>query len=150
MGIAAAGELRGEASQAVSVKTCPNCGQATRDDDRFCPSCGQPTDPRRQSLPPVGTTARAARPAAAAAASNVAVYTNALRAILVGARHRARRRALRRLVGAVTRSACSRPGLEEKDRSATRRSPGSSSRARSNPHYPGQGDHGHPARDGRG
>ena len=51
MGMRQRESCRGEASQAVSVKTCPNCGQSTRDDDRFCPSCGQPTDPRRQSPP---------------------------------------------------------------------------------------------------
>ena len=69
---------RGEASQAVSVKTCPNCGQSTRDDDRFCPSCGQPTDPRRQS--PVAAEDRTPRrQVASAAASNVAGYAGALR-----------------------------------------------------------------------
>jgi hypothetical protein len=63
------------------VKTCPNCGQSTRDDDRFCPSCGQPTDPRRQSQPLV-VDDRPRHPAAAAAssaASNVASYAGALR-----------------------------------------------------------------------
>jgi ribosomal protein L32 len=72
----------GEASQAVSVKTCPNCGQSTRDDDRFCPSCGQPTDPRRQSQPLV-VEDRPRRPAASSAASaaatNVASYAGALK-----------------------------------------------------------------------
>ena len=69
---------RGEASQAVSVKTCPNCGQSTRDDDRFCPSCGQPTDPRRQSS--LVTEERAPRrQAAVSAASNVAGYAGALK-----------------------------------------------------------------------
>jgi ribosomal protein L32 len=72
----------GEASQAVSVKTCPNCGQSTRDDDRFCPSCGQPTDPRRQSQP-LAVEDRPRRPAAssaaASAATNVASYASALR-----------------------------------------------------------------------
>ena len=61
------------------MKTCPNCGQSTRDDDRFCPSCGQPTDPRRQSQPLV-VDDRPRRPAAAAAAaSNVAGYMGALK-----------------------------------------------------------------------
>jgi hypothetical protein len=72
---------RGEASQAVSVKTCPNCGQSTRDDDRFCSSCGQPTDPRRQSQPLV-IDDRPRHPAAAAASSaatNVASYAGALK-----------------------------------------------------------------------
>ena len=72
----------GEASQAVSVKTCPNCGQSTRDDDRFCPSCGQPTDPRRQSQP-LAVEDRPRRPAASSAASsaatNVASYAGALK-----------------------------------------------------------------------
>jgi hypothetical protein len=83
MGNAAAGELsRGGASQAVSVKSCPNCGQSTRDDDRFCPSCGQPTDPRRQSQPlPVDDRPRrpAASSAASTAATNVASYAGALK-----------------------------------------------------------------------
>jgi hypothetical protein len=64
------------------VKTCPNCGQSTRDDDRFCPSCGQPTDPRRQSQPLV-VDDRPRRPAASTAASsaatNVASYAGALK-----------------------------------------------------------------------
>lgn len=60
------------------MKTCPNCGQSTRDDDRFCPSCGQPTDPRRQSQPLV-VDDRARRPAAAAAASSVVSYVGSLR-----------------------------------------------------------------------
>jgi hypothetical protein len=59
------------------VKTCPNCGQATRDDDRFCPSCGQPTDPRRQpARPPADDRARRT---VAAASTNAAVYLQALR-----------------------------------------------------------------------
>jgi ribosomal protein L32 len=73
---------RGEASQAVSVKTCPNCGQSTRDDDRFCPSCGQPTDPRRQTQPLVVDDRQrkpTAASAASSAASNVASYAGALR-----------------------------------------------------------------------
>jgi zinc-ribbon domain len=64
------------------VKSCPNCGQSTRDDDRFCASCGQPTDPRRQN-PPLVVDDRPRRPAAssaaASAASNVAGYVVALR-----------------------------------------------------------------------
>jgi zinc-ribbon domain len=60
------------------VKTCPNCGQSTRDDDRFCPSCGQPTDPRRQA--PLVTEDRSPRrQVASVAASNVAGYAVALR-----------------------------------------------------------------------
>lgn len=79
MGMRQRESCRGEASQAVSVKTCPNCGQSTRDDDRFCPSCGQPTDPRRQS-PPVVAEDRPRRSAAASAAtSNVASYVGALK-----------------------------------------------------------------------
>ncbi|MGH3042423.1 MAG: zinc ribbon domain-containing protein [Gaiellaceae bacterium] len=59
------------------MKTCPNCGQATRDDDRFCPSCGQPTDPRRQpARPPADDRARRT---VAAASTNAAVYVQALR-----------------------------------------------------------------------
>jgi hypothetical protein len=70
-------ELSREASHSVSVKTCPNCGQATRDDDRFCPSCGQPTDPRRQpARPPADDRARRT---VAAASTNAAVYVQALR-----------------------------------------------------------------------
>lgn len=60
------------------MKTCPNCGQSTRDDDRFCPSCGQPTDPRRQA--PLVTEDRSPRrQAASTAASNVAGYVGALK-----------------------------------------------------------------------
>jgi hypothetical protein len=59
------------------VKTCPNCGHATRDDDRFCASCGQPTDPRRQG--PVAATDDRTRRAVAAASSNVGEYARALR-----------------------------------------------------------------------
>jgi hypothetical protein len=60
------------------MKTCPNCGQSTRDDDRFCPSCGQPTDPRRQG--PLVTEDRSPRrQAASAAASNVVGYVGALK-----------------------------------------------------------------------
>jgi zinc-ribbon domain len=62
----------------VSVKTCPNCGQSTRDDDRFCASCGQPTDPRRQSQPLI-VDDRPRRPAASVAASNVVGYIGALK-----------------------------------------------------------------------
>jgi hypothetical protein len=63
------------------VKTCPNCGQSTRDDDRFCPSCGQPTDPRRQSQPLVvdDRPRRSAAASATSAAANVASYAGALR-----------------------------------------------------------------------
>ena len=63
----------------MSVKTCPNCGQATRDDDRFCASCGQPTDPRRQSAFPGEDRPRRAAPAAAGATASVAGYAHALR-----------------------------------------------------------------------
>jgi hypothetical protein len=59
------------------VRTCPNCGQSTRDDDRFCSSCGQPTDPRRQS--PLAVEDRARRPAATGASANVAGYLHSLR-----------------------------------------------------------------------
>jgi hypothetical protein len=62
------------------VRTCPNCGQATRDDDRFCSSCGQPTDPRRQSPLVVEERPRRAVAAGATGASaNVAGYLHALR-----------------------------------------------------------------------
>jgi hypothetical protein len=61
------------------VKTCPNCGQATRDDDRFCASCGQPTDPRRQSIPPIVDDRSRRAIAPSGAASSVALYTHALR-----------------------------------------------------------------------
>ena len=61
----------------MSLKTCPNCGQATRDDDRFCSSCGQPTDPRRQATLPGDDRAR--RTLASSASTNVAGYANALR-----------------------------------------------------------------------
>jgi ribosomal protein L32 len=78
MGMRQRESCRREVSQAVSVKTCPNCGQSTRDDDRFCPSCGQPTDPRRQSS--LVTEERSARrQAAVSAASNVAGYAGALK-----------------------------------------------------------------------
>ncbi len=72
---------RREASHSVSVKTCPNCGQATRDDDRFCPSCGQPTDPRRgtASIVVEDRSRRAQAGAVAATASvNVLGYLRAL------------------------------------------------------------------------
>ena len=59
------------------MKTCPNCGQATRDDDRFCASCGQPTDPRRQAPAPADDRAR--RSFASTASVNVAGYAQALR-----------------------------------------------------------------------
>jgi zinc-ribbon domain len=97
----AAGRAAGRFPIPVSVKTCPNCGQATRDDDRFCPSCGQPTDPRRGAssllvedrprrattttsatssagVAGAATTAGAAS-AAQAASANVAGYLRALR-----------------------------------------------------------------------
>lgn len=61
----------------MSVKTCPNCGQATRDDDRFCPSCGQPTDPRRHPALPAEDRGR--RSIASSASLNVAGYANSLR-----------------------------------------------------------------------
>ena len=59
------------------MKTCPNCGQATRDDDRFCASCGQPTDPRRQAPTPADDRAR--RSFATTASVNVAGYARSLR-----------------------------------------------------------------------
>jgi hypothetical protein len=58
------------------VRTCPNCGQATRDDDRFCSSCGQPTDPRRQS--PLAVEDRPRRAVATGASANVAGYLHSL------------------------------------------------------------------------
>jgi capsular polysaccharide biosynthesis protein len=79
MGMRQRESCRGEASQAVSVKTCPNCGQSTRDDDRFCPSCGQPTDPRRQSQPLVAEDRPRRSAAASAATTNVASYVGALK-----------------------------------------------------------------------
>jgi zinc-ribbon domain len=59
------------------VRTCPNCGHATRDDDRFCSSCGQPTDPRRQGS--LSASDDRARRTMAAATSNVGAYAVALR-----------------------------------------------------------------------
>ena len=84
---------RGEASHSVSVKTCPNCGQATRDDDRFCPSCGQPTDPRRPARwsPTIAPAARL--PAPPRRSAGVRAGSSA---VLVGTRHRGGFRALRR------------------------------------------------------
>ena len=86
MGMRQREELSRGGFPAVSVKTCPNCGQSTRDDDRFCPSCGQPTDPRRQSPPLVvddrprrTAAATAAATASSSAAANVASYAGALR-----------------------------------------------------------------------
>jgi hypothetical protein len=72
-------EPPGRLSHSVPVRTCPNCGQATREDDRFCPSCGQPTDPRRQS--PLAVEDRSRRPVVtgAGASANVAGYLHALR-----------------------------------------------------------------------
>ena len=63
----------------MSVKTCPNCGQATRDDDRFCPSCGQPTDPRRQPARARRGSPRRATPRRPRGLLNVAGYAHALR-----------------------------------------------------------------------
>jgi zinc ribbon protein len=121
---------REEASQTVPVKTCPNCGHASRDDDRFCASCGQPTDirrqtprapveerPRRAAAPPAPAPAPApAAPAAPAAASpsNVRVYANALRrfwwVLVIGA-------VAALFAGLSARYSVSLfpPGLEEKD-----------------------------------
>lgn len=62
----------------MSVKTCPNCGQATRDDDRFCPSCGQPTDPRRHPALPAEDRSRRSI-ASSAASLNVSGYAHSLR-----------------------------------------------------------------------
>jgi zinc-ribbon domain len=59
------------------VRTCPNCGHATRDDDRFCASCGQPTDLRRQ--PALSPSEDRARRTFAVASSNVGAYVQALR-----------------------------------------------------------------------
>ncbi|HXV34296.1 MAG TPA: zinc ribbon domain-containing protein [Gaiellaceae bacterium] len=59
------------------MRTCPNCGQSTRDDDRFCSSCGQPTDPRRTSS--IAPDERGRRTVAAGATANVAGYAHALR-----------------------------------------------------------------------
>jgi hypothetical protein len=62
------------------VRTCPNCGQSTRDDDRFCPSCGQPTDPRRQGSSFAGDDrSRRTAAATAGATASVAGYVQALR-----------------------------------------------------------------------
>lgn len=71
-----AASLSGEASHPLSVRTCPNCGHATRDDDRFCASCGQPTDPRRQGARPASEE-RSRR--SSVAASQVGAYTRSLR-----------------------------------------------------------------------
>jgi hypothetical protein len=60
------------------MKSCPNCGQSTRDDDRFCASCGQPTDPRRQSQPLV-VDDRPRRTPVPSPVANVAGYVGALR-----------------------------------------------------------------------
>jgi hypothetical protein len=97
----------------VSVKTCPNCGQATRDDDRFCPSCGQPTDPLRPGA--IRAEERARRTLASSASTNVAGYARALRrfwwVLVIGV-------ALAILAGLLARFSISLvpPGLEEKDR----------------------------------
>lgn len=124
MGTAAGRLPRGEASQAVSVKTCPNCGHATRDDDRFCSSCGQPTDIRRQApRAPVeerprraaaASAAPAAPAAAAATPSNVGVYANAIQrfwwVLVIGA-------VVAVFAGLSARYSVSLfpPGLDEKD-----------------------------------
>jgi zinc ribbon protein len=101
----------------VSVKTCPNCGHATRDDDRFCSSCGQPTEIRRQA-PRAPVEDRPRRPAtpppAAATPSNVGVYAGALRrfwwVLVIGA-------VVAVFAGLSARYSVSifPPGLDEKD-----------------------------------
>jgi zinc-ribbon domain len=99
-------------SHPVSVKTCPNCGQATRDDDRFCPSCGQPTDPRRTSS--VVPDDRSRRTVAASATANVAGYARALRrfwwVLVIGAVF-----ALLAALSARFSISILPPGLNEKD-----------------------------------
>jgi zinc-ribbon domain len=102
----------------VSVKTCPNCGHATRDDDRFCSSCGQPTDIRRQAprAPIEERPRRAAATASAPAAtpSNVGVYAGALQrfwwVLVIGA-------VIAVFAGLSARYSVSLfpPGLDEKD-----------------------------------
>ena len=140
MGMRQRESCRGEASQAVSVKTCPNCGQSTRDDDRFCPSCGQPTDPRRQS-PPVVAEDRPRRSAAASAAtSNVASYVGALKrfwwVLVIG------------LLFAIFASLSARftvgffpPSLAEKEEVSYTAEARLLVNSASNPHYPERGDH---------
>ena len=97
----------------MSVKTCPNCGQATRDDDRFCPSCGQPTDPLRPGA--VRAEERARRTLASSASTNFAGYARAVRrfwwVLVIGV-------ALAILAGLLARFSISLvpPGLEEKDK----------------------------------
>jgi hypothetical protein len=95
------------------VKTCANCGQATREDDRFCPSCGQPTDPRRQST--LVADDRTRRPATAVATANVTGYLHALRRfwwlLVIGVAV-----ALLAAVASRYTISLSPPGLEEKDK----------------------------------
>jgi RNA polymerase subunit RPABC4/transcription elongation factor Spt4 len=100
------------------VKTCPNCGQATRDDDRFCPSCGQPTEPRRGTTSQIVVEDRSRRATASAAAVsasvNVAGYMQALRRfwwlVAIGAVF-----ALLAALSARFTIGLFPPGLEEKD-----------------------------------
>jgi zinc-ribbon domain len=100
-------------AQTAYVKTCPNCGQATRDDDRFCASCGQPTDPRRQASAPADDRAR--RSFASTASINVAGYAHALRrfwwVLVIGAFA-----ALLAALSARFTISIFPPGLEEKDK----------------------------------
>jgi hypothetical protein len=103
---------RGEDSHPVSVRTCSNCGHATRDDDRFCSSCGQPTDSRRQGS--LSASDDRARRTMAAASSNVGAYAGALRrfwwVLVIGL-------VVALLAGLSARFSISLfpPGLEEKD-----------------------------------
>jgi hypothetical protein len=94
------------------VKTCPNCGQATRDDDRFCASCGQPTDPRRQASAPAEDRRRSF---ASTASINVAGYAHALRrfwwVLVIGAFA-----ALLAALSARFTISVFPPGLEENDK----------------------------------
>jgi len=96
----------------VSVRTCPNCGQSTRDDDRFCSSCGQPTDPRRASS--IAPDERGRRTVAASATANVAGYAHAIRrfwwVLAVGAVF-----ALLAALSARFSISVLPPGLEEKE-----------------------------------
>jgi zinc-ribbon domain len=99
-------------SRSVSVRTCPNCGHTTRDDDRFCASCGQPTDLRVQSS--LSSSDDRARRTVAAASSNVGTYVRALRrfwwVLVIGA-------VVALLAGLSARFSISLlpPGLDEKD-----------------------------------
>jgi hypothetical protein len=94
------------------VRTCPNCGHATRDDDRFCASCGQPTDLRRQGS--LSSSDDRARRTVAAASSNVGTYARALRrfwwVLVIGA-------VVALLAGLSARFSISLfpPGLDEKE-----------------------------------